>query len=510
MGQRGGRSAVDARFGMFIFTPAAERRPVRTPFCTAPDVAVSATKLLGWWSRLRSTYWFVPSIITLLSTALGAVLIDLDAQYPDAIAGLGWLYRGGADGARSLLSAVAGSMVTVVSVTFSVTVVALTVSADHFGPRLLNNFMRDNASQAVLGTFIGTFSYCVLVLRTVRGEDGNAAAFVPQLAVTGGVVLTLVSVATLIYFVHHVSTSLQVSRIAESVATDLERAFARLYPQRIGEAGEAEMARPVPRGARPSISGASGYVQAVDADKIVRWASRHDAVVWVLASPGAFVTAGARLAMVDPAPDDHALSSLRDAFVLGNDRTSDQDAGFAVQQLVEVALRALSPGMNEPFTAITCIDRLGQGLAILAERAIPSSRRHDSEGRLRVVAVAPSFPDMLYAAFGLLRGHVGQNVAVAERLLDTMAMLAGRVSRDEDRVALSSEIEETHRAAQRDIDAQSDRVRLTTARNIHGLPRRRLAVAGERQHAGRRSGEWKRHQYLRAHEGSSEVVPDFR
>ncbi|HEX6973245.1 MAG TPA: DUF2254 family protein, partial [Vicinamibacterales bacterium] len=175
-------------------------------------------RVLTVWNRLRSTYWFVPALLTLASIALGVGLVAMDSWYPEAAGTLGWVYNGGASGAQALLSAVAGSMITVVSVTFSVTVVALTVSSQHFGPRLLNSFMRDAAAQLVLGTFIGTFAYCVVVLRTVHGEGDGYAVFVPHLAVTAGVALTLVSVGMLIYYVHHVSASLQVSEIAHSVA----------------------------------------------------------------------------------------------------------------------------------------------------------------------------------------------------------------------------------------------------------------------------------------------------
>jgi uncharacterized membrane protein len=155
--------------------------------------------------RFRSTYWFVPSVVTIAAIALAVIVVAIDRRYSNSTAWLGWAYGGGADGARALLSAVAGSIMTVVSVTFSVMVVALTVSSQHFGPRLLNSFMRDNAAQLVLGTFTGTFAYCLMVLRTVQGEGDGYSAFVPHLAVTVALALTLVSVGMLIFYVHHIA-----------------------------------------------------------------------------------------------------------------------------------------------------------------------------------------------------------------------------------------------------------------------------------------------------------------
>ncbi len=421
--------------------------------------------LRGLWNRLRSTYWFVPALITLGSIALAAGLVALDTSYPGLASSLGWIYSGGASGAQALLSAVAGSMVTVVSVTFSVTVVALTVSSQHFGPRLLNSFMRDAAAQLVLGTFIGTFAFCVVVLRTVHGGGDGYSIFVPHLAVTTGVALTLVSVGMLIYYVHHVSASLQVSEIASGVGRDLERAIDRIYPDPIGEPGAPERAERVPDGAGRIAAPSSGYVQEIDAETLLEQARQHDVVVWVVARPGDFVAEGVPLAAVHPpAADRDALAeALQGAFLIGNDRTSRQDAGFAVQQLVEVALHALSPGINEPFTAITCIDRLSQGLARLLDRSLPSARRLDDDGRLRVIACPHSFADLLHEAFAPIRVYAGPNPAIGERMLAAMAMLALRARRDDDRAALRSAVEETFEAASRHTEAPRDRTRLAAA-----------------------------------------------
>jgi uncharacterized membrane protein len=415
--------------------------------------------------RLRSTYWFLPSVVTIGAILLGVVLTTLDRSYSDAASWLGWAYGGGAEGARALLSAVAGSMITVVSVTFSVMVVALTVSSQHFGPRMLNSFMRDNPAQLVLGTFTGTFAYCLVVLRTVQGDGDGYSAFVPHLAVTGAVALSLLSVGMLIYYVHHVAASMQVSEITAQVARDFEQTIERLYPEQFGEGTHPPRPDPPRPGAAAHVGAAareSGYIQEIDGDAVLTLARRHDTTVWLTARPGDFVAAGCALAAADPAPADSGafMRELLDAYVIGTDRTSRQDAGFAVQQLVEVALRALSPGVNEPYTAITAIDRLGQGLARLARRRIPSAVRKDDEGRVRVITEPQDFVGLLEAAFEPIAFFGGHNPAIAERLLQTLAHLAGAARRDEDRQALRRMADFTWAAAAKELTHERHRARL--------------------------------------------------
>ena len=179
------------------------------------------TRLRAAWETIRTTYWAVPSVMALTALALSVGMIQLDRTLtPKLLGTLSWVYTGGPEGARAVLSTIAGSMITVAGVTFSITIVALTLASQQFGPRLLRSFLRDLGNQIVLGTFVSTFVYCLLVLRTVRGNDD--AQFVPHLAVTLGVVLAMLSLGVLIFFIHHVSTSIQASQIIASVAADLE------------------------------------------------------------------------------------------------------------------------------------------------------------------------------------------------------------------------------------------------------------------------------------------------
>jgi len=391
------------------------------------------------WTHLQGTYWFLPSVVTLAAIFLAVAFTQLDRHAWGADALPGWFYGGGADGARALLSAVAGSIITVVAVTFSVTIVALTVASQHFGPRLLNSFMRDRPAQLVLGTFIGTFAYCLVVLRSVQGEGDGYSVFVPHLAVTAALALTLVSVAALIYYVHHVAVSLQVSEIARAVTSNLEEAIDRLYPEHFG--ADAGPDQPLPKPPADAVDvpfNSSGYVQRLEGGRVLEAAVKADVVVWLRVRPGDFATEGLPVAVAAPPPrdPDAFARQLNGAIVLGADRTDQQDAGFPLQQLVEVSLHALSTGINEPFTAVTCIDRIGQGLARLATRRIPSPLRADDGGHVRVIAPLDSFRDLLDKSFDPIRAHATGSPVVGGHLLKVLSRIATVAQRAEDRAAI--------------------------------------------------------------------------
>ena len=192
--------------------------------------------LFNLWERLRSSYWFVPSVMAIGAIVLAMATLALDGQLTrSSLRKMQWVYAGGAEGARTVLSAVAGSVITVAGVVFSITVAALTLASSQFGPRLLRNFMRDLGNQVVLGTFIATHLYCLLVLRTVRGSDGGGGEFVPHVSITTGLLLALTSLAVLIYFIHHVARSMQAPDVIAGVARELHSSIDHLFPQSLGE-----------------------------------------------------------------------------------------------------------------------------------------------------------------------------------------------------------------------------------------------------------------------------------
>ncbi len=393
-------------------------------------------KLATWWESLRSSYWFVPTLLALLAAGLALVTLTLDeAVQARALRGLGWIYTGGAEGARGLLSMVAGSMITVAGVTFSIAIAALTLASSQFGPRLLRNFMRDTGNQVVLGTFLATFLYCLLVLRTVRsGEEG---AFVPHISVTVATGLAMASLGVLIYFIHHIAVAMQAATIIAEVGHDLDRAIERLFPHRLGQAppegldgiGTAELPPHVADGAVPVPTADSGYLQAIDADAVLALATEYDMLIQFASRPGDFVLPGSPLALVWPGEhlDKRLVERLNAAVVLGHQRTLTQDVLFAVHQLVEIAVRALSPGINDPFTAMMCVDRLGAALLHRAGRATPSAYRYDDHGRLRIIAQPVTLVQMVEAAFTPIRQYGQASLVVSLQLLETIAAVGAQI-----------------------------------------------------------------------------------
>jgi uncharacterized membrane protein len=448
------------------------------------------TRLRASWEYLRGTYWAVPSAMAVAAVGLSVAMIQLDeAATAGLLDRLSWVYTGGPEGARAVLSTIAASMITVAGVTFSITIVALTLASQQFGPRLLRNFLRDLGNQVVLGTFVSTFIYCLLVLRTVRGSDDEE--FVPHLAVTVGVVLAMLSLGVLIFFIHHVATSIQASRIIANVAEDLERAINRLFPEAIGDdsatadpggappLGESDASDESTREVRAATT---GYVQAIDAQGLMGVARERNVVVRVRAKPGAFVRKGQVLLTIGPTPThaDPNDKAFQELFILGSDRTGTQDVTFFIDQLVELAVRALSPGINDPGTARLCIDRLEQALCHLAARRIPSPARHDEDGRVRVFACPVTLSGVVASAFNEIARYGRSSVSVTCRLLDAVRSVGSCVQRETDRQALlrqaaaiAGQVRES--SFSEDDREQTARCYTATVTTLHGPPGQQAA-----------------------------------
>jgi len=371
----------------------------------------SMTRVTAFWGRLNSSFWFVPAVMAVVAVALSFVLIEVDALIGvDQTDDLSALYTSGPEGARAILSVIASSMITVASLIFSITMLSLQLASSQFGPRVLGNFMRDRSNQIVLGTFIATFLYCLFVLRSVRGMEGSS--FVPHLAVAFGVLLAAASVAVLIYFIHHVATSIRVETLLAKLAVEGCAAVDRLFPERLGRGpGENADETAVQRlpgdfdgDSRQIAADSGGYVQSIGVNVLMRVAAEHDLVVRIEAPPGQFVTEGACVITAYPRDrvSDEIDEDLRGAVVIGQDRTPHQDLEFAIRRIVELAQRSLSPGVNDPTTALYCIDRLGQVLGRLASRDIPSPMRLDQSGQLRVVTEVIDLGDVTCRAFAAI------------------------------------------------------------------------------------------------------------
>ncbi len=411
------------------------------------------TFALRTMNQLRESYWFIPAIM-----ASGALLAALLMVYVDSHFGstwmdrLPWLYAARPSGARNLLSAVGGSMIGVAGTTFSVTIAAVVYASGQYGPRLLSNFMADRGNQVTLGTFIATFLYSMVVLRTIRspGENGSGAgAFVPQLALIVAFLLVLASVGVLIYFIHHVPQRIHINSVIEEVGDRLLREIDNRFPAFIGDPVEEEDDRSIiPAALRQEPGEApgrtvaveakdTGYIQVIDDEALIDIAREHDLILRLRCRPGDFARRGSVLIQAWPSEecDEDTQARLRRVFAFGSRRTPLQDLRFLIDELVEIAARALSPGVNDPFTANSCLDWLGAALAELARRSLPSDLRKDEAGALRVIAPPLTFALLTDRALGALAQYASADRIAGEGFLDTIESVAAACRR-RDRLAV--------------------------------------------------------------------------
>ncbi len=419
-------------------------------------------KLSKLWDSLHSSYWFIPTLMAVGSIILAIAMLTLDRT--GNIPSWGWIYTGGTDGARAVLSSVAGSMVSVVATAFSITIVALQLASSNFGPRLLRNFMQDTGNQIVLGTFIATFIYCLLVLRTIHAEGEEYNEFVPQLSVTVGTGLAILSIGVLIYFIHHASTIIQASHVITQVSADLDKTIDRLFPEKIGEdkANHPRQVGEIPANfdeeANTIKATRDGYLQAIDDGELMKIARQYNLLIKIKTRPGKFIVKNSDLAMVLPGEkvNQNLNQQINDAFILGKERTEYQDVEFPIDQLVEIALRAISPGINDPFTAIRCIDRLSAGLSRLAQRDFPSPYRYDDEHNLRVIAEGVTFEKLVDSAFNQIRQYSKPDVAVIIRLLEAIACIATYTRNSKQRETLRRHAEMILNSSRQQISLEPD------------------------------------------------------
>jgi uncharacterized membrane protein len=419
------------------------------------------------WSDLRSSFWFVPSLMVAASIVLAVALIETDSTGGDR-----WLtqwprlFGAGPDGARQLLSTLAGSMMTVMGITFSMTLVALALASSQYTSRILRNFMRSRVTQVTLGIFAGIFVYCLIVLRTIRGGVGEAE-FVPGVAVFFAFVMALGGVGVLIYFIHHIASSIQASSIIASVAEETMAAVARLFPERLGhEPDEDDDQDQVLRALKERTWRAvparmDGYIQNVDNDGLLRLARDRKTIVRMECGIGEFVvrdSALASLALEEP-PDQETIAALNASFSISSYRTVDQDPAFGVRQIVDMALKALSPGVNDTSTAVICVDYLTAILARLAPRRFPALRRYE-ESELRVISMAPTFENLLLEAFDQIRRNAEGNVSVMSRMLGALDAIASLTDSPRRRRALREQVQRIAELADRTIDSAHDRARI--------------------------------------------------
>lgn len=295
-----------------------------------------------FWRRLRDRFWIVPLLFAVGATLLGLALTTLDDRLDTSLT-LPLLFAGGPEGARAVLSAIITSMISFTGLVFSITIVVLQLTSSQFSPRILRTFLRDWLNQVALGVFVATFVYALVVLRSVTGT-AQTETFVPQLSVTMAFVLVLASVVVFLFYIDHIAQSIRAASIVTRIAEETRGVLERRHPH--DAVTRVPLTRPATAGRRVRAD-APGVVQQVDDQALARLAEEDDVTICVLRAVGEFVPEGAALLEVHGAgrPDEE---SLRSHVHLGNERSTDEDVGFGLRQLVDIAERALSPASTTP------------------------------------------------------------------------------------------------------------------------------------------------------------------
>lgn len=382
---------------------------------------------LSLWRRLWEPFWVLPVVLTIGSGLLGVALPVLDRSLSDSVP---WLFQGGPDGARALLGTIASAMISVTGLVFSITMVVLQLASSQFTPRVLGSFLDSRVTQSTLGVFVGTFVYALTILRSVQGESDGVEDFVPQTSVTFAFLFVLASVGWFLAFIQHITSSIRVSEVvlgtADATRTVVERTFPKdPPPQPDMDRAELLHRRTVAVGDR------HGHLRAIDLDGLVRYATQHDVVVEVLAAAGEFLPEGGPLAVVHAASPvvltDELAHDVGRAVSLSRERVVDQDPAFGLRKLVDVAERALSPGVNDPTTASQVVDAEHRVLRVAVQRHDPPARLCDDDGVVRVVHRPQTVAQLLELAVAEIAHWGSDSLQVPTRLrtmLDDLAVVA--------------------------------------------------------------------------------------
>ena len=423
-----------------------------------------SSALSSHWRRevLRTSLWFVPSleVVAAIGLFIGTLAADR-AAYRGEFALPGWVISGSADAARQILTTIAAAIITVVGVVFSIILVTLTLASTQFGPRMLRNFIRDRGTQLTLGTFVATFVYSVLVLVSIG--TGSHGEFVPHIGVTVTLGLLVIDLGVLIYFIHHTAISIQLPQVIASIAADLTQAIREqgsgtTEPHVKSGPSAAELLSRAEASGSVLLAPASGYLQFIKHQNLVRLATEADAVISLEHRPGHFIVRGHRFATVWP-PEAAPLirRALGRAHIIGPYRTLTQDVSFGIDQLVEIGIRALSAAVNDTFTALTCIDWLGENLCKIVAQWHPARVHRDAQGYIRVITAEPSYDRLVQRSFEKIRQSSMGMPAVMIRELEALARIMTETTTDGQRRVLLEQAAMIDRACERSVPEAADR-----------------------------------------------------
>ena len=389
------------------------------------------------WDYVGGALWVLPTLSVVVFLLAGAVLSRVDVDEGSPLSRLA--FQGTAEDARSLLIVVSSTMITVTGLVFALTIVALQIASGQYSPRLLRNFMRDRGTQLVLSIFVGAFAYSTAGLYTVGVQGAGQEAFVPRLAVSGSLALAVASVGVLIYFIHHLARSIQIDSIMKQVEREALSVIAEVYPRQLRDREPEELCPSPPPEAVGLPSARSGYVQAVHPEPLVRAAVDHDLMIVLAKQVGDHVVAGTPIAWAwsrspgRPPPGADAVDGpVAEGVQVGFERTMVQDVGFGIRRLVDIANKALSPAINDPYTGVQAVHHLSVLLCALARLRLGDWMIRDGDGELRAAVPRPTFPDYLRLGTAQIR-RFGAAEPGLTRALIVLLRDAGASSATEDR-----------------------------------------------------------------------------
>ncbi|PPH14930.1 DUF2254 domain-containing protein [Rathayibacter sp. AY1G1] len=377
--------------------------------------------------HLRESFWFLPALFGVLAVGLALGLVEVDHLLVRAgVSDIPLIEDLSPTGGRAILSAIGGTMLGVAATSFSITISVLATTSSAYGPRLVRNFMADRGNQVVLAVLTSTFLYSLIVLRAVHTEEDASLTFVPVVAVSFSVLLAVGDVAVLVYFIHHIALSVQVTTLQQRVLGELFDVIERLHPESGEEPTDAEEALP-PAGREPVVLRAvrGGYVEQLEVERLVALARRGDARLRVLALPGDHVLVGDPV--LEVLEGSVAQEEAVAAVVVADARTPHQDLRYAVQQVVEIGVRGLATGTNDPYTAVGAVEALTSALVDLCGRPEARGRYSNADGVVRLVVPWPRAGELLADVFLALRSYAMEQPLVVRagvRLAERLAVVA--------------------------------------------------------------------------------------
>lgn len=376
--------------------------------------------------KLNASFWFIPILMLLIAIGSAIGLIYLDSRIQLSHDGaLRYLLPASVDSAKSILTIIAGAMMGVAGTVFSITLVVLTLASSQLGSRLVRNFMYDKLNQVVLGSYVSSFVYCLLILSSLKEID--SFQFIPAISVLVALASAIAGIILLIVFIHHVSISIQSDKVISDISEAMSKSIRKLFPDEIGH--EEEKPTPDINALKKEYAykqeikcKKSGYLQSIDGQGLMNIAQNNNCIIILRHRPGDFLVQDMVLCdiLCNEECSKEVHKAIQDDFIVGKVRTPLQDAEYSIHQMVEVAARALSPGVNDPYTAIACIDNLTSVMCYLTGVEFPSPYRYDSQNILRIIADDHTFSGMLNAAFNQLRQYGANSPSVMIRLMEAM------------------------------------------------------------------------------------------